>query len=85
MKWLDTVALLSQFCLVTEEMYERKYVGNRVKQWLGYLRQQYSQAPELFDQVKRLKWPEEIARAIDAHRASIIDKRPHRPLDKNAA
>ncbi|ARN74833.1 tRNA-dihydrouridine synthase [Oceanicoccus sagamiensis] len=68
MDWLMVVELLVQFCVVTEAMYERKYVGNRVKQWLGYLRRQYPQAAVLFEQVKRLKWPEDIAAAIALHK-----------------
>lgn len=61
MDWPQVVTLLERFCLVTEECYERKYVGNRVKQWLGYLRQHYSEAQVLFEAIKRLKWPEDIA------------------------
>ena len=68
MEWLTVVDLLAQFCIITEEIYEKKYVGNRVKQWLGYLRRQYDSAGVLFEQVKRLKWPEDIALAIAAHK-----------------
>lgn len=66
--WHTVLDLLSEFSVVTEQAYERKYVGNRVKQWLAYLRQHYAPAGELFEQVKRLKWPEQIAEAIDQHR-----------------
>ena len=68
MDWLMVVELLAQFCVVTEAMYQRRYVGNRVKQWLGYLRRQYPLAAVLFEDVKRLKWPEDIAAAIEAHK-----------------
>ncbi len=71
MEWQDVVALLAQFCVVTEEEYEPKYVGNRVKQWLGYLRRQYPMAAVLFEEVKRLKWPEEIAQGIALHREKL--------------
>ncbi len=74
MNWLEIVDLLTHFCTVTEASYERKYVGNRVKQWLGYLRRQYPQATQLFEQVKRLKWPEDINLAIKEH------KKQHREL-----
>ena len=67
MPWTEVLTLLQQFCVVTEAEYEAKYVGNRVKQWLGYLRQHYSLAVVLFEEVKRLKWPAEIAVAIDKH------------------
>jgi tRNA-dihydrouridine synthase C len=65
--WTHVLNLLTEFCEITEQQYERKYVGNRVKQWLGYLRRQYTGASELFESVKRLKWPEEIASAIEQH------------------
>lgn len=61
MDWPQVITMLEKFCVVTEEYYERKYVGNRVKQWLGYLRQHYAEAQGLFDAIKRLKWPEDIA------------------------
>ena len=72
MQWPDIVELLAQFCVVTEEEYEPKYVGNRVKQWLGYLRRQYPMAEVLFEEVKRLKWPEEIAEGINRHKNPVI-------------
>lgn len=68
MEWLDVVNLLAQFCIVTEEAYQRKYVGSRVKQWLGYLRQHYALANELFETVKRLQCPEDIIAAIAEHK-----------------
>lgn len=75
LSWMEIVDLLCQFCVITEEIYERKYVGNRVKQWLGYLRRQYTPANELFEQIKRLRWPEEIAIAIDEHKCHYIATR----------
>lgn len=68
LSWIEIVELLAQFCIVTENMYDPKYVGNRVKQWLGYLRRQYPQANQLFEQIKRLRSPEEIASAIANHK-----------------
>ncbi|MFT5580405.1 MAG: tRNA-dihydrouridine synthase C [Paraglaciecola psychrophila] len=71
MQWLTIVDLLEQFCVVTEQEYESKHVGNRVKQWLGYLRRQYQQADVLFESVKRLKLASDIDLAIGAHRQAI--------------
>lgn len=71
MSWPAVTELLDQFCQVTEQAYDRKSVGNRVKQWLAYLRRQYPQAGDLFESVKRLQWPEQIAGEIAAHRAMI--------------
>jgi tRNA-dihydrouridine synthase C len=70
--WLEILTLMVDFSRVTEEVYESKHVANRIKQWLSYLRREYVQADELFKQVKRLKWPEEIAASIDAHRSQSI-------------
>ncbi len=43
-------------------------VGNRLKQWLVFLKRHYSGADLLFQQVKRLKTAEEIQLAISNHR-----------------
>jgi tRNA-dihydrouridine synthase C len=67
MTWPMIINLLLQFCDITEQQYERKYVGNRVKQWLGYLRKNYDGAEPLFESIKRLKWPEEIAQQLQLH------------------
>jgi tRNA-dihydrouridine synthase C len=74
MQWLDIVTLLQQFAVVTQEHYDRKYVGNRVKQWLAYLRRNYPEAGHLFEHVKRLRWPEEIAERIEQHRIDNAQK-----------
>lgn len=71
LSWLELLPLIHHFCTVTEEAYESKYVGNRVKQWLGYLRLQYAQAEELFQQVKRLRQPGEIALVIEHQRQTL--------------
>lgn len=63
--------MLTEFNHLTEREYEAKHVGNRIKQWLGYLRRNYSEACALFEDIKRLKWPQEIAAAIDRHKQCI--------------
>jgi tRNA-dihydrouridine synthase C len=74
MEWLDIIELLKAFAVVTEDQYPRKYVGSRVKQWLAYLRRSYPQAEILFEQIKRLRWPEEIATAINLHQQAILNE-----------
>ncbi|MGQ8365594.1 tRNA-dihydrouridine synthase [Glaciecola sp. 1036] len=37
-----------------------RYYPNRVKQWLGYMQRQYTQASELFEQIKRMQDPQQI-------------------------
>mgnify|MGYP002147269613 CR=1 FL=1 len=71
LEWPSIVRLLDQFCSVTAHEYDHKYVGNRVKQWLGYLRRQYGQAETLFESVKRLKMPDDISAAIGQHQLSL--------------
>lgn len=68
LSWSEVLELLDEFAQVTEAVYLPRHVGNRVKQWLGYLRRYYSEASVLFEAVKRLRGPEEIRCAIDADR-----------------
>lgn len=74
MPWMEILELLKDFTVVTQHHYEKKYVGNRVKQWLAYLRRTYPQAELLFEQVKRLQWPEEIAAAILQHQQYCLEQ-----------
>ena len=64
MSWNEITQHLMRFSQVTEDYYEPKHVGNRVKQWLAYLRQAYPEAQQLFEQVKRLKDANDIYHAI---------------------
>lgn len=48
-----------------------RYVGNRTKQWLGYLRKNYVGANQLFQQIKKLKDRDEIATMIKRHRSQL--------------
>ncbi|MCW8107896.1 tRNA dihydrouridine(16) synthase DusC [Alteromonas ponticola] len=41
-----------------------RYYPNRIKQWCGYLRRQYSQADTLFNQIKRLNDAESIVSVL---------------------
>ncbi len=66
--WLQVIELLQTFFVTTERLYPR-YVGNRIKQWLGYLRRQYHGAELLFQEVKRLQEPRAIKSAITQHYA----------------
>ncbi|MDC3332896.1 tRNA-dihydrouridine synthase [bacterium] len=72
MSWKEVLTLLLKFCHTTEAQCEAKYVGNRVKQWLGYLRLHYQDASALFEEIKRLKTPDAIEAIIQQHQAKII-------------
>ena len=45
-----------------------RHVGGPIKQWLGYLRREYPQAQQLFEQIKRLNTPADISAALEDHR-----------------
>ena len=53
MTWLDCLDLLWRFHCVTADVYPVKHLGNRVKQWLVYLRRNYVEAQLFFDDIKR--------------------------------
>ncbi len=55
MVWEHVQDLLYRFHLETLPHYPIKFCGNRLKQWLMYLKRQYPEAAVLFDKVKRLK------------------------------
>lgn len=67
--WPQIMELLQAFFATTERLYPR-YVGNRIKQWLGYLRRQYRGAELLFQQIKRLQEPQAIKAALVQHQVS---------------
>ena len=65
--WSEIVALLTYFHHLSRDLYDERYVGNRLKQWLGYLRRQYALANELFEQIKRLRCPMAITTTLNRH------------------
>lgn len=58
--WPQVCQLLFGYYQTTKHLYPAKYLGNRVKQWLAYLRLQYPEAGQLFENIKRLKTAEEM-------------------------
>ena len=67
MAWPQVVDELVDFFARSDQPCPR-YVGNRTKQWLSYLRRHYSGAELLFQRIKRLRTVAEILAAIDLHR-----------------
>ena len=61
MHWGEVLPLLYELHRATVDSYPSKFCGNRVKQWLMYLKRTYSQANDFFEAVKRTRSPEEIA------------------------
>tara|TARA_B110000238_G_scaffold187945_1_gene218511 strand:- start:178 stop:1122 length:945 start_codon:yes stop_codon:yes gene_type:complete len=62
--WQSITDLLLKY--TKQEIYgdKNKYYPNRIKQWLRYLKIQYSEADELFATIRRLKTSEEIIAII---------------------
>ncbi|GLS26466.1 tRNA-dihydrouridine synthase [Marinibactrum halimedae] len=55
--WQDICSLLHRFYSATTRLYPKKFTGNRLKQWLAYLRKQYPEAEQFFEQIKGTREP----------------------------
>ncbi|MEZ5477488.1 MAG: tRNA-dihydrouridine synthase [Thiolinea sp.] len=66
MPWEEAHELLLSFTTRVEAQ-QLKFAGNRIKQWLNYLRRHYPQAEALFQQLKRLKTLEDIKHQLHTH------------------
>ncbi len=62
--WPIVARLLYDFFIETSKAYPAKFLGNRAKQWLHYLRRHYSEADTLFHQIKRMKHFDELESAL---------------------
>jgi len=60
MLWSDVQALLLDYTECETYGDKSKYYPNRIKQWLKYLKLQYVEAGELFQEIRTLKTAEEI-------------------------
>lgn len=67
--WQEIPTLLARFFQMNLDSYDAHHAGNPVKQWLVYLRGYYPQAAPLFEAVKRLRDPADIAACL--HRAQV--------------
>jgi tRNA-dihydrouridine synthase C len=70
LSWPEVVDMLFGYYQTTKDLYPAKFLGNRIKQWLSYLRLYYPQADVFFDNIKRLRLPEEIEAAFQLQRQS---------------
>jgi len=64
MEWSAICHMLQHFFDATTEQYSPRHVGNRLKQWLNYLRRHYPEAQALFEQIKRYRTKAEIDKAM---------------------
>lgn len=60
MSWSQTRRLLHDYYRLSQPQYPSKHSGNRIKQWLVYLRRQYPEAEGFFEIIKREQAPERI-------------------------
>lgn len=68
--WSEVAVRVEQF-FNQQDSGNHRYIGNRTKQWLGYLRKNYIGAEQLFQQIKKLKGRDEIATMIKRHRSQL--------------
>lgn len=66
MPWAQVVALLQKYTRLEKQGDTGLYHVARIKQWLGYLRKEYSEAIILFQQIRALNNSPAIAQAIQA-------------------
>ena len=66
MPWPDVVMLLQKYTRLEKQGDTGLYHVARIKQWLGYLRKEYSEATALFQDIRALNNSPDIARAIQA-------------------
>ncbi|WP_086931022.1 tRNA dihydrouridine synthase [Agarilytica rhodophyticola] len=67
MGWSQVAAILLEFFEITCQVYAKKYTGNRLKQWLFYLKRQYPEANTLFEKIKREREYEVLRNAVAAY------------------
>lgn len=66
MPWPEVVTLLQKYTRLEKQGDTGLYHVARIKQWLGYLRKEYVEATELFQEIRALNNSPDIARAIQA-------------------
>ncbi|WP_019210645.1 tRNA dihydrouridine(16) synthase DusC [Yersinia massiliensis] len=62
--WSEVVKLLKKYVQLEKQGDTGLYHVARIKQWLGYLRKEYTEATDLFSQIRALKTSKDIALAI---------------------
>ncbi len=81
LQWHQIVAHLYSYYSATKAEYPAKYLGNRIKQWLAYLKLSYPQANVFFEQIKRHREPEMLESAFMQHlQPNDADTQDHKPF-----
>ncbi|MBX2849563.1 MAG: tRNA-dihydrouridine synthase [Acidiferrobacterales bacterium] len=66
MLWPEVIEVLLNYLSQSQSKHEY-FVSNRCKQWLAFLQRQYSEAAELFQQIKRYKDANDVFSALHVH------------------
>ncbi|MFA0811753.1 tRNA dihydrouridine synthase [Microbulbifer epialgicus] len=74
MAWQQVLELLWGYYQTTREVYPAKYLGNRIKQWLAYLKLALPEAQLFFDKIKRLREAEDIENLFFQERCGGLEK-----------
>ena len=80
MGWLEVCTLLRHYFDLCRPNYPDKFAGNRIKQWLVYLRRQYSEADQFFELIKRVQQPDILNAHFDAQQSI----HPRRAIERSA-
>jgi tRNA-dihydrouridine synthase C len=67
-QWSATLLLLEALFEDSLANCAPRHVGGPIKQWLGYLRREYTEAEQLFNQIKRLNTPYDLSATLEEHR-----------------
>lgn len=72
MSWSEVVSLLLRYSQYEMKGDKGLYYPNRVKQWLGYLKNEYEQANSLFREIRTFKTAEPIVSHIEKYQANHV-------------
>lgn len=62
--WSEVQLLVQRFYHETKDAYPRRFLGNRLKQWLFYLKGHYPEADHFFEGIKRYRSDEQFTQAF---------------------
>ncbi|WP_286266100.1 tRNA-dihydrouridine synthase [Thalassotalea atypica] len=64
MTWPQVCELLIQYINIIPDEHHRYYVPSRIKQWLKYLKIQYHEAGDFFEEIKRISDKQQLTESI---------------------
>ncbi len=64
--WKEILPTVKTFYVETRDKFPKKYLGNKLKQWLVYLSRSYPEAAALFEAIKKTRDPQIIEHALQA-------------------